>query len=247
MATNTTTQKSAKKMVDSWKSKSWYMIVSPKFLGEAQVAEVPATDEEHLLNRIITLPLKEITHDISHMYVNISLRVSEIKGKTAYTKFIGHEVSREYLSTLVRRGRDVLRLVLPVKSKDGVDFVVKTVIVTGVDCSGLKKKAFRHAAESHLIKTINGQEFGQFIQNVISGKANSELYGKLKKIAPIKRTEIYKTQLTEVFDVEEIVQLDYQKTPTEKSATVQAESAETPAAETEEPKIEEQPAEEEQA
>ena len=32
-------------MVDSWKSKSWYNLVSPKFLGEVKIAEIPASDE----------------------------------------------------------------------------------------------------------------------------------------------------------------------------------------------------------
>ncbi len=194
-----------KKVMDSWKMKSWYSLISPKFLGETQFAQVPATDEEHLINRIIAIPLKEITADISHMYVTIRLRVSEIKGKTAFTKFIGHSISREYLSTLVRRRRDALQIIFAVKSKDGVEFKVKALVVTALPCSKAQKKALRATANTELKAKINSSAFGEFILDVLNARISTQLYNKLKKIAPLKRVEVYKTELHEVFDTQEII------------------------------------------
>jgi len=114
-----------KKLVDTFKSKNWYHVLAPKFLSEAEIGLIPALDNEHLLNRVITVPLKDITKDMTHMYYSVKLRVFEIKGKTAYTKFIGHAVSREYLRTLVRRRRDVINLVFSVSSIDGDEVRVK--------------------------------------------------------------------------------------------------------------------------
>lgn len=171
---------------------------------------MPASDEQHLMNRVITLPLREVTRDLSHMYVNIRLRVSEIKGRTAFTKFIGHEISREYLSTLVRRHRDALRVVIPVKSADGVDFTVKALAVTDSPCSGRQKSVLRNALASELKKKVARQEFGKFIQEALWGKAGTELYGKLKKLVPLRRVEVYKTELYEEFDVAEVQPLETQ-------------------------------------
>jgi len=61
----------------------------------------------------------------------------------------------------------------------------------------------RNTAVEFLKKKIARQPFGQFIQEVLYGKASTEVYGALKKIAPLRRVEIYKTELQEVFDVEE--------------------------------------------
>ncbi|NYZ77997.1 hypothetical protein H0N96_01170 [Candidatus Micrarchaeota archaeon] len=197
-----------KKPVDTWRTKSWYAVIAPKFLGEVEVAQVPASDEQHLVNRVITLPLREVTHDLSHMYVNIRLRVSEIRGRTAFTKFIGHEISREYLSTLVRRHRDALRVVLPVKSADGIDFTVKALAVTNSPCSAMQKSLLRNALASEMKKKVAKQEFGKFIQEVLWGKAGTELYGKLRKLVPLRRVEVYKTELYEEFDVAEVQSLE---------------------------------------
>ncbi|MEW5954910.1 MAG: hypothetical protein AB1626_00025 [Candidatus Micrarchaeota archaeon] len=193
----------AKKVVDTWKAKSWYAVMAPKVFNEAKVAEVPSVDDEHLMNRVINIPLKEITRDIGHMHTSVRLRVTEIKGKTAFTKFIGHSIAREYLHTLVRARRDALYAVFDATSGDGVDFTVKLLAVTVHGCSGRQKTALRNTAVDFLKKKIAREPFGQFIQEVLYGKASTEVYGALRKIAPLRRVEVYKTELTEVFDVAE--------------------------------------------
>lgn len=212
-------------MVDSWKSKSWYNLVSPKFLGEVKIAEIPASDEDHMLNRIISLPLKEVTHDISHMYTTVRLRVEAVKDKNAYSKFIGHSASREYLSTLGRRNRDVLRVVLTASSKDGVKFTAKMVVVTAVPCSTPQRKAVRNAALTELKRIIAETRFGDFIQGVLYNKINPQIHGIVKKIVPIYRVEIYKTELYEVFDEEAVIELERTKKAREEAAK----AAEAPA------------------
>ncbi|HII38521.1 TPA: hypothetical protein HA318_00770 [Candidatus Micrarchaeota archaeon] len=193
----------AKKVVDSWKSKSWYALVAPKIFNEAKVTEVPSLDEEHLLNRVINIPLKEITRDLAHMYSSVRLRVTEIKGKTAFTKFIGHSVAREYLHTLIRCRRDALYVVFDAVSKDEVEFRVKALVVTAHNCSAAQKTTLRNRAAEFLKKKIAREPFGQFIQEVLYGKASTETYGTLKRLVPLRRVEIYKTELKEVFDVAE--------------------------------------------
>ena len=191
-----------KKLVDTWKSKSWYAVHAPKFLNEVEVAQVPSLDDEHLLDRIIKIPLKDITKDLSHVYTTVKLRISEIKGKTAYTKFIGHEVSREYLHALVRRRMDALNVVVWVSSKDGVEFKVKAVVLTATSCSGTQKNSLRVALLNEIKARSAAKDFGQFIYDTLFGKTAGEIFKSLKKIAPLKRVEIRKTELKEVFDID---------------------------------------------
>ena len=205
-----------KKTVDTWKTKTWYHVLAPKLFNEAEVAQVPSQDDDHILNRIIKIPLKEITRDLSHIYTNVKLRVETVKGKTAYTKFIGHSIAREYIQTLGRKGRRLLYNVLVVKSKDQVDFTVKILIVTNGPASAPKCTMLRNTAKEWTNEKTKSTDFAAFIQDVLYGKAGLELQGKLKKIYPIKRVEIYKTELTEVFDVEENVQADVASSKSEK-------------------------------
>jgi len=213
-----------KKMVDTWKSKSWYTVIAPKFLNEAEVSQVPALDESKLINRVVIVPLRDITRDVAHLYTNIKLRVSEVKGKTAYTKFIGHEVAREYIQTMVRRGREKLDVVFPTKSKDGVEFSIKAIVVTEFRCSAAKKTAVRNAMKAFLDEKARSEDFGRFILSVLYGKAAQEAGAKLSKIVPIRRVEIRKTQLKEEFDTQTVPE------PEVTAAPVAAEAAPAEAA-----------------
>jgi len=198
----------AQKVIDTWKTKTWYSVLAPKFLGEMELAKTPASDEAQLLNRVIILPLKEVSRDIAHIYTNIKLRVFEIKGKTAFTKFIGHEISKEYLSTLVSRHRDALHCVYAVKSRDGIEFTVKILVVTGVPCSNSQKTALRNALKKEVEAKVAATDFGKFITEALYGRLGAELSHKLKHVAPIRRVEIKKTQLKEEFDTEAVEKLE---------------------------------------
>lgn len=191
-----------KKLVDTWKTKRWYTVIAPKIFNEVEVSQVPAQDDEHLINRVMEIPLKDITKDIAHIYASVRLRVSEVKGNTAHTKFIGHSLSREYLATLVRRYRDKVEVVFPLKSKDGVDFVVKAVVITLDHCSDRQKKALYHALREAVIARAAQTDFGTLVLDMIYGKVSMELAGDLRKIVPIRQVEIRKTELTEWFDTE---------------------------------------------
>ncbi len=189
-----------KKMIDSWKSKIWYQVMAPNFFKGVEIALIPAQDDEHMMNRIIELPMKEITRDFSHMYTSVKLRVFEIKGKTAYTKFIGHSLSREYVRTLVRRRNDVVNAVFPVKTSDGLEFRLKLLVLTNGKVSEPKKKALYNILKTELTAKAKNTDSLTLIPEIVFGKTSAELFQKLKKIAAIKRVDVLKTQLKEEFD-----------------------------------------------
>lgn len=194
------------KGIESWKRKKWYKVIAPRFLGEVELAQVPATDDDHIMNRVIKLPLREITRDLNHTYVNIYLRVHEIVGDKAFTKLIKHEVSREFLGTMVRRHRDALQSVFPVTSADGVEFSVKMLVVTENRCSGRQKTLLRNEARKFIKEKAAKQDFGAFILDTLYGKTAAEAFEHLRKLAvPLRRVEVYKTQLKELFDTEQVI------------------------------------------
>ena len=92
-----------KKTVDTWKLKSWYSLIAPKFLNEAKVGDVPVIEDKNLINRTISVPLKEVTKNLNHLNISLKLRITEVRGKNAYTKFIGHEVAREGIKQLIKQ------------------------------------------------------------------------------------------------------------------------------------------------
>ena len=72
-----------KKTVDTWKTKAWYSIKTPKFLEEKEITQIAAQEDEKIMNRIIIIPLKDISGNTMHTFTDVKLRVYEVKGKTA--------------------------------------------------------------------------------------------------------------------------------------------------------------------
>ena len=194
----------SKKLVDSWKSKKWYTVIAPNFLNNIEAAQIPSLEDDSMMNRIIEIPLKEITRDLNHMYTSIKLRIHEIKGRKAYTKFIGHSIAREYLRSLVRRRRDVVDVVFPTVSKDGIEFRIKAMVVTENGCSQRQRKSLRKKIIEVLGAKAQGQDFGEFIKEIVLGRGVQDLHDQLGKITPIRRVEVWKTALKEEFDTDDV-------------------------------------------
>ncbi|MBI5176869.1 hypothetical protein HY995_02145 [Candidatus Micrarchaeota archaeon] len=197
----------------TWKQKKWYAVIAPNFLNNIQAAEVTAYEDDKLINRIIDIPLKELTKDMGHIYTTIRLRVTDIEGKKANTKFIGHSVAREYMRTLVRRRRDVVDAVFDAVSKDGVEFRIKTTAVSEFRCSEAQKKAIRKAITMELAKRANAQNFGDFVREVIFGHSAQDLQKILHTITPVRKVEVWKTELKELFDTEEKLDVPQSEEP----------------------------------
>ena len=187
------------KIVDTWKAKTWYTVLAPPMFESREVGQIPATEDAHLMNRIVKVSLSELTGDISQSYVNLHLRIHEVKGKTAYTRLIGHEISAGYLRTLVRRRRNVVNEVVDVESKDGVKLRMKISIFTARRVSSPVKTALRNATRDEVAARVKEMEFQPLAQDIIFGKFSATLFNRLKKLCPVKRIEVRKTEISEKF------------------------------------------------
>jgi len=187
------------KIVDTWKSKTWYTVLAPQMFESKEIGQIPATEDAHLMNRIVKVSLAELTGDMSQSYVNLNFRINEVKGKTAYTKLIGHEISAGYLRTLVRRRSNVVNEVVDVESKDGVKLRIKISIFTARRVSSPVKTALRNSTKDEVLLRVKEMDFQQLAQEIIFGKFSATLFNRLRKLCPVKRIEVRKAKVFEKF------------------------------------------------
>ncbi|MFH1285839.1 MAG: 30S ribosomal protein S3ae [Candidatus Micrarchaeota archaeon] len=185
--------------VDRWKGKEWYTIYAPAMLENKEIAHMLASEDSTLLNRILSVNLSELTGDLSQSYTSLIFRITEVKGKSAFTKLIGHALSRSYLQTLVRRRRNTILEVVDAITKDEVKLRVKASIFTGKKVSEEVRRAIRKEAREEIAERAQTMEFDQLEQEIIFKKFSARIYNRIKKLAPIKRVEIGKTEVEENF------------------------------------------------
>ncbi|MBI2079340.1 hypothetical protein HYT84_01125 [Candidatus Micrarchaeota archaeon] len=189
------------RVVDKWKGKSWYNVVTPAIFQAKEIAEIVSGDEKNLVNRIVKASLFEVIGGSSQnaVFTMLKFRITDLKGKTANTKLIGYEILPTYLKTIIRRNRSLIQLSVPIVTKEDQKVYIKVICVTGSKVSQNTKKNLRNAVFEETKKGAEGAIYEQLMQDIIYGKFVSRLFNRLKQITPIKRVEIRKTELVELF------------------------------------------------
>ena len=181
---------------DKWREKKWYKVVSPPYFGGVELGAIPTDDPSKLVGRIVDGTLYDITNDFSHQYLKLYFRVDEVEGKTAHTVFKGHEYSRDYLRSLVRRRTTRVDGIFNATTKDNYGLMLAVSVFT---LSRIKTSQ-EHEIRAIMSKIVNEKAsaltFDQFVQELVLGKIASDIYNEAKKISPLRHVGVRKSKLT---------------------------------------------------
>lgn len=185
----------SKHVRDKWRSKAWYMIVAPPYFGNVELGTVPAAEQEQLIGRVAEATLYDVTGDFSHQYLKMFFQVNQMDGKTARTIFKGHEYSRDYLRSLVRRRTTKVDGHFNLTTKDGYKL---RVAVSALTLSRIKTSQ-EHTVRRIMTKIIKEKAaaltLDQFVQEMVLGKIASDIYNEAKLVAPLRHVGIRKSKL----------------------------------------------------
>ncbi|HIP16951.1 MAG TPA: 30S ribosomal protein S3ae [Methanothermococcus okinawensis] len=182
---------------DTWKTKSWYNIYTPQSFGGDLIGQTPANDPSNVIGRVAEVSLKDLTNDHSKHMVRMYFKIDGVSGNNATTQFVGHDTTREYLKSLIRRRRSKITTITDVKTKDGYKIRVKAMVLTAVRARDCHKRDIRKKMEEIIRETAKNQTFPEFVQAMLLGGLGSKIFGECKKIFPMKRVEIYKSEVLE--------------------------------------------------
>jgi small subunit ribosomal protein S3Ae len=184
-----------RKKAEGWKAKKWYNVTTPEIFGSANIGTTPTDDPSKLIGRIIDTTLGELTNDLGKQNVKMHFKVNEVSGESAHTKFTGHELTRDYLRSLVKRRTSLVESNIVVTTKDGYKIHLKPISLTIKRAGSSQIKAIRDIMNGILRERGNELHYEQFIHEVVLGKLASDIYKKAKIIYPLRRVEISKTKI----------------------------------------------------
>jgi small subunit ribosomal protein S3Ae len=188
--------KKGTKVKDKWREKTWLTVLAPTAFGSKPVASIPVTDLEHAVNRTVETTLFDLLQqDPSHYNIKLYFKITKIEGEIAYTIFKGHEYSREFIKSLIRRGSSMVNFISDYKTRDGYKVRVYVSAFTQGRVNSSKKSSMRKAADAVLKEKAASLPYDQFIQEVVLGKLGADVFGEAKKIAALRHMDIRKTKL----------------------------------------------------
>lgn len=186
---------STRKVRDKWRSKTWYTVVAPPYFGNIELGTIPAGETENLIGRVVESSLYDITGDFAHQYLKMYFQITSVEGKTARTVFKGHEYSRDYLRSLVRRRTTKVDGILNVSTKDGYNFRVAVSAFTLSRIKTSQEQAIRKVMAKIMQEKSGSLTMDQFVQEMVLGKIASDIYNEAKKIVPLRHVGVRKSKL----------------------------------------------------
>jgi len=196
LSSRKSTRKSRVKVVDKWKEKSWYQVMSPEYIVKKSLGETPASDPELLHGRIIEMSKLGVVDDLFHdINLKIRFRISAVEGNMCRTEFAGHEIAKEQIRSQIRRNRTKIESIQNVSTKDKARLRVSSIVVTPKRCGTSTQKIVRKTI-SDLIKTrAKEQVFTDFAKNMVNGVIAKEVQESVNKIFPVVMVDIRKSKV----------------------------------------------------
>ena len=187
--------KRRRRVRDKWRTKDWYTVTTPNYFGNVELGAVPADDPDRLIGRVTEATLYDITNDFAHQNLKMYFQVTDMEDKAARTVFRGHEYSRDYLRSLVRRRTTRVDTFLNITTKDGYRVRVAVSAFTLSRVKTSQEAGIRKIMRRILEEKATVLSYDQFAQEMVLGKIASDIYNEAKKVAPLRHVGIRKSKL----------------------------------------------------
>lgn len=191
-------KKQVGRRVEGWKAKSWYKVHVPDSLGKAYIGDTIANDAESVVGRIMQATLGEITNDYAKQHIKMSFKIAEVTGDAAYTEFVGHEVTRDYLRSLVKRRSSRVDTFMPVTTKDGKKVQLTICCYTFARANIAQEHAIRNTIMQAIGAQAQAWDLTTLMNGIISGELSRDLFKDVKTIYPTRRVEVIKSKVEPV-------------------------------------------------
>ncbi len=175
--------------------KRWYTVLAPEEFDRKELGTTPADEPDKVLGRTIETTLGELTNNASENNTKLTFKINDVGSDSAYTEFVRHELTRDYLRSLVRRGASKVEAYITVLTSDDYRVQIQPVAFTTKKADHSQEKAIRRTMIDIVQETAQEHTFQDLIDGVVEGRLSSAIYGDAKTIYPLRRVEIQKATL----------------------------------------------------
>ncbi|UCH71547.1 MAG: 30S ribosomal protein S3ae [Thermoplasmatales archaeon] len=186
-----------RKIKDKWKAKKWYDVLAPPLFDSVTIADTLSGNPDDLINRVTAVSLQDLTNDFRKSHIKLYFKIHKVEETKAFTKFAGHTLTSDYLRRMIRRRRSKIDGVYDATTKDGATIRVKPFATTDKRVQNSQRKIVREAMKKTIVDQAKIITLSEFVKNIIDGKIGGDIYKNCKKLYPVKRVEIYKTEVIE--------------------------------------------------
>jgi len=128
----------------------------------------------------------------------MSFKIANVTGDSAYTEFVGHEVTRDYLRSLVKRRSSRIDCIVPLTTKDNKKVRLTICCYTFARANISQERAIRSAIVQAVAAQAQAWDLNALLAGLVSGEISRDLFKAVKTIYPTRRVEIIKSRVEQV-------------------------------------------------
>jgi len=177
------------------RGKRWYTLIAPEQFDREELGETVADEPEKVQGRTIEVTLGELQDDASANNIKLTFKVNDVASDSAYTEFVKHELTRDYLRSLVRRGASKVGATITVLTTDDYRVRIQPVAFTTKKADRSQEQAIRRIMIDLVEEAGRERTFAELVDSVVEGRLSSAIYNDAKTIYPLRRVEIQKLTL----------------------------------------------------
>ena len=170
-------------------------MLAPEQFDRAELGETMAEEPNQVVGRTIETTLGELSGDQGQNNTKLTFKINDVGSDSAYTEFIQHELTRDYLRSLVRRGASKVSASVTVLTTDDYRVQVQPVALTTKKADRSQEQAIRAIMVEKIEEAAAERSFEQLVDAVVEGRISSAIYGDAKTIYPLRRVEVQKFSL----------------------------------------------------
>jgi small subunit ribosomal protein S3Ae len=175
--------------------KRWYTALAPEQFDREELGKTPADEPDKALGRTIETTLGDLRNDASDNNTKLTFKINEVASENAYTEFIKHELTRDYIRSLVRRGSSKVQAYITVLTTDDYRVQIQPVALTTKSADESQEKAIRRTMIDLVEEAAADRTFEELVDRVVYGDLSSAIYNEAKTIYPLRRVEVQKLTL----------------------------------------------------
>jgi small subunit ribosomal protein S3Ae len=178
------------KVVDKWRKKRFFSILSPKVFQEYELGKTLAYEPAELDKRTITSNLMVLTGNIRKQDINVTFRVNKVLGDTGYTMLEKYEITPAAIKRKVRRQRDRLDASFLCSTKDHKVIRLKPLVITAIKTSRSVRAALKSAFVQQFTALIKKVDYDTLIIDIINDQLQKEIGRSISRISPVRSVDI---------------------------------------------------------
>ena len=178
---------------DKWRSKKTYKVRAPGIFQHAEIGETIANEPEQIIGRTLETTFQELSGgaDAGKAHIKLRFQIERVTGDGfAEARFIGHDLTSDYIRRLARRKRSKIDLAIRTVTQDGVAIILKPVAVGEQRLQSNLRTQLRHKLDSLLLEEAALRSSPEFVREMLQGELAKVLSQGLRTLYPLKKIEI---------------------------------------------------------